>query len=150
MIEFESYTNVYICFYSLQMSDSDITAVLQKLSDSIDSVKDGQADIMKRWVDLESQTGADINNESEDDNNNKEHENNCDKGVNSKEGYEKSGSESDEELLYFAGTQIDKWGPEIDKKIAIKLEMDIRLLKSQTIKLSQNCETYSRREISLH
>ena len=132
------------------MSDSDITAVLQKLSDSIDTVKDGQADIMKRWVDLESQTGADINNESEDDINKKEHENNCDKEVNSKEGYEKSGSESDEELMYFVGTQNDKLGPEIDKKIAIKLEMDIRLLKSQTLKLSQNCETYSRREISLH
>ena len=121
-----------------------------KLSDNIDTVKDGQADIMKRWVDLESQTGADINNESEDDINKKEHENNCDKEVNSKESYEKSGSESDEELMYFVGTQNDKLGPEIDKNIPIKLEMDIRLLKSQTLKLSQNCETYSRREISLH
>ena len=81
------------------MSDSDITAVLQKLSDNIDTVKDGQADIMKRWVDLESQTGADINNESEDDINKKEHENNCDKEVNSKESHEKSGSESEEEYV---------------------------------------------------
>ena len=96
---------------------------------------------MKRWVDLESQTGADINNESEDDINKKEHENNCDKGVNSKEGYEKSGSESDEELLYFAGTQIDKWGPEIDKKIASEMEMGL-LRKSNYKILSESRDKY--------
>ena len=140
---------MFICFYSLHVGFR-YNSCFTKLSDNIDTVKDGQADIMKRWVDLESQTGADINNESEDDINKKEHENNCDKEVNSKESYEKSGSESDEELMYFVGTQNDKLGPEIDKNIPIKLEMDIRLLKSQTLKLSQNCETYSRREISLH
>ena len=113
---------MFICFYSLHVGLI-YNSCFTKHSDNIDTVKDGQADIMKRWVDLESQTGADINNESEDDINKKEHENNCDKEVNSKEGYEKSGSESDEELMYFVGTQNDKLGPEIDKKIAIKLEM---------------------------